>query len=258
MILIENFANLPLKKKLLILFILALGLRFASFFTHPYIHSDSVTYLSINHHDVNGDIQTGLDLHRQLPPAILYYMRIFSSLGIDVEVGYRVTTIFLYSLALLSFFYISRFFISEKAALFASFCYACHPKLIEYSHSILRESISIPFMIFGLSLLLMAFYKDRKNIAAVSGIFITISYMARLEYGVAFVLGLFLFLLAVALKMVGDRKDFKKYLSLSSMVFVTMIPLLLIVNIEMKSYESYWDPFAYRKVKGFVLRTFGE
>ena len=149
MILIEKFTGLPLKKKLFLLFFLALSLRFASYFTHPYIHSDSVTYLSINHHDVNGDIQTGLDLHRQLPPAILYYMRIFSSLGINVEIGYRVTTIFLYSFALISFFYISRFFVSEKAALFASFCYACHPKLIEYSHSILRESISIPFMIFG-------------------------------------------------------------------------------------------------------------
>lgn len=258
MILIEKFTGLPLRKKLILIFFLALTLRFASYYTHPYIHSDSVTYLSINHHDVNGDIQTALDLHRQLPPSILYYMRIFSGLGINVEVGYRVTSIFLYSFALISFFYISRFFISEKTALFASFCYACHPKLIEYSHSILRESISIPFMIFGLSLLLMAFEKNRKNIAAVAGICITISYMARLEYGVAFILGLFLFLFVVALKLVGERKDLIKYLSHSSMIFLTMIPLLLIVNIEMKSYGSFWDPFAYRKVKGFVMRTFGE
>ena len=255
---IELFNSLSISKKLSLLFILALALRFSSYFTHPYIHSDSVTYLSINYHDSIGDIQTGLELHRQLPPAILYFMRGFSNTGIDVELGYRVTGVIFYSLALFSLFYIARFFISENAALFATFCYVCHPKAVDYSHAVLRETIAIPFMLFGLSFLLMSIEKKKYNIAAASGLCIAFSYMARLEYGVAFILGLIVFVLFILIKKNIFTIDRKRYFLSLGILLSSMISLLVIVNIEMKSYDSYWDPFAYRKVKGFVMRTFSE
>ena len=155
--LIDKISELSTAKKLILLFMLALTLRFLSYYTHPYIHSDSVTYLSINYHDSKGELQKGLDLHRQLPPAILYFMRIFSTLGINVEFGYRFVSVLLYSLVIFPLFYIAKQCVSENASLFTVFCYVCHTKAIGYSHAVLRESLAIPFMIFGLALLFFAY-----------------------------------------------------------------------------------------------------
>lgn len=256
--LINKFSDLSTSHKLLLLLLLGLVLRFLSYYTHPYIHSDSVLYLSINYHDSNNELQAGLDLHRQLPPAILYFMRIFSTLGVDVEFGYRFTSVLLYSFALYPLFYIAKSFVSEKAALFTVFCYVCHPKLIGYSHAVLRETISIPFMICGLALFLLSFDQKKLKYSSLAGICISISYMSRLEYGIAFILGLVLFCMLIYLNVIKESEDKKRHYISSIVLILTMIPVLLLVNLDMKRHESYWDPFAYRKVKGFVLRTFSE
>lgn len=256
--LIHKFTGLRTSNKLLLLLLLGLILRFLSYYTHPYIHSDSVTYLSINHHDMNGELQSGLDLHRQLPPAILYFMRVFSYLGIDVEFGYRFTSIILYSFTIFPLFYIAKSFLSEKVALFTVFCYVCHPKLIGYSHAVLRESLSIPFIMLGIALILLSYAKKKLSYSVLAGLFISLSYMSRLEYGIAFILGLILFCSLLFLGLIKEAEPKKKHYLISVTLILTMLPVLFLVNIDMRRHKSNWDPFAYRKVKEFVLRAFRE
>lgn len=251
--LIYKFTDLRTSNKLILLLLLGLILRFLSYYTHPYIHSDSVTYLSINHHDMNGDLQSGLDLYPTLPPAILYFMRLFSNFDIDVEFGYRVSGVILYSFAVIGFFSICRQFLSENASLFASFCYVCHPKLIGYSHGFLRETLAIPCMIFGLALFLKYFEEKKFHYIFLSGLLVSISYMSRIEYGVSLICGIVVFCFFVFLnKKLNSKKD---YLLPCVYLVLSMIPLVLLAYLHMRTYESHWDPIGYQKIKWFLTGT---
>lgn len=248
--LINKFTDLSTTKKLLSLLLLSLILRFLSYYTHPFIHSDSVTYLSINHHDMMGNLQTGLDLYPSFPPAILYFMRFFSLIGVNVELGYRVTGVLLYSFALLGFFSICRHFISENASLFAAFCYVCHPKLIGYSHGVLRETLAIPCMVFGLALFLKYFENKKVTYIFLAGLLVSISYMSRMEYGVSLICGIIVFCFLVIIN--KKLKPKREYLLACTYLVLSMIPLILLAYMHISTYKSHWDPIAYQKIKWFL------
>jgi 4-amino-4-deoxy-L-arabinose transferase-like glycosyltransferase len=253
---INKYSNLSLPQKLFGFFLLALILRFLSYYTNPYLNADSILYLSINFHDMNGQLNEGLKMHSQLPPAMIYFMRVFNFFGINVEIGYRVTSIFFYSFVVFSLFYIAKMMISEKAALFVAFCYAVHPTLIICSHAILRETLSIPFLFFGLSFFLMCLKNKSLLFAILAGVCFAISYMARLEYGIALFGAFTLLLIGQCFKWVKLGEDKRLFWKTTLIALGSMFCLLFIVNIQMKQYDSVWDPFAYRKVKGFFLRAF--
>ena len=167
--LIERLSSLSVKQKLVVIVILGLFLKLLTYWAHPTLHRDSVLYLSINQYAQEGDVDSGLALYPECPPAIYYSLRFVSLFG-NAEIGYRFLSILLYSLTVIPFYHIAfNLTNSQRASLFGALAISIHPKIIDYSHCVLRESISFPFLIFGLFFLVLA-YKENIYWSIAAGI----------------------------------------------------------------------------------------
>lgn len=251
-----GFLDGTVKSKLLAILSLALFLRVCSFFAHPYLQKDSILYLSINHHIVNGNIDKGLELYTLYPPSLLYTLKLIYFTGVPVDIGFRVLSIFLSVLMIIPFFYIARSFLSEKGSLLAAFLLAIHPKVIEYSHTILRESIAYPCIICGVAFMCYAINNKKRSLAILAGLAFAIAYMARVEYGFCVVAALFLFVLADIYQAKRDKREIDWHKATISIICLfAMVPLLVLAWLDLRYTISAWDPLSLNKFLPYIQRV---
>jgi asparagine N-glycosylation enzyme membrane subunit Stt3 len=252
----DKLSNLSLKQKLLIIVGIGFVIKVLTFWTHPTLHRDSVLYMSINYHVINGDVNKGLALYPECPPALLYSLKWMSAFG-NPEFCFRCMSLVLYTLVVVPFYFIVRHFTNQRAALLAAFIISVHPKIIDYSHCVLRESISFPFIVFGVFFTVYSYQNKKLWPATLAGLCFSICYMARIEYGLAVFMGIATYLMYLTYQKMFSKEWDLLALKIMSIISVSILPLLFLADWSLKGTVSIWDPWAYHKLEGF-FRMFGD
>ncbi|MCM8536371.1 MAG: glycosyltransferase family 39 protein [Lentisphaeraceae bacterium] len=250
---VYNLACQKFRSKLCLILLLATILRISSFLTHPYIKKDSILYLSINHHIVNGNIDTGVDLYHLYPPSMYYLMKWIYLSGLPVELGFRCLAISLSIFMLVPFYLTTRSFVSERSSIFATFLLAIHPKVIEYSHAILRDSIAYPSLVFGVAFICYAIKKNSFFWAALGGVLFAITHMARIEYGLSVIAALLMFVFVDVLRAKKEKIEIDLHTVLTVLISLSsMIIILVIVWFDLDGMALRWDPLSFSKIEPYL------
>lgn len=79
--------------------------------------------------------------------------------------------------------------------------------------------------------------------------------MSRLEFGIALLMAMAVYFIATLcnkkIDFINKKECFFSYLY----VLLAMSGLLFAAYLDMKKYNSDWDPLAFNKVSGFITRT---
>jgi 4-amino-4-deoxy-L-arabinose transferase-like glycosyltransferase len=182
----QNSEMLPRARLYFALILLfGLALRLFDLIQAPAIEMDGVAYARIADHFLRGAFGQGL--HDVFSPFYPFFIGLAYFLVHDLEVAGRcVSLIFGMLLICLCYPFFKRM-LGEKKALYGAFFVAIHPYLVQYSASVLSESLAT-FLFVATVLLFYKGFVERKSIPlAFSGFLIALTYLTRPEYIVYYV-----------------------------------------------------------------------
>lgn len=171
--------------QLALILLFGLALRLFDLVQASAIEMDGVAYARIADHFVRGAFGQGL--HDVFSPFYPVFIGLAYFLIPDLELAGRcVSLLFGMLLICLCYLFFKRM-LGEKKALYGAFFVAIHPYLVQYSASVLSESLAT-FLFAATVFLFHKGWVERKSVPlAFSGFLIALTYLTRPEYIVYYV-----------------------------------------------------------------------
>ncbi len=168
-----------------LILLLGLALRLFDLVQAPAIEMDGVAYARIADHFLHGALGQGL--HDVFSP----FYPVFIGLGYffvhDLEVAGRFASLFFGMLLICLCYPFFKRMLGEKKALYGAFFVAIHPYLVQYSASVLSESLATFLFVTTVFLFYKGFVEKKSIPLAFSGFLIALTYLTRPEYIIYYV-----------------------------------------------------------------------
>ncbi len=232
---------------LLLIIVLALGLRVARACIDTGIDKDSVIYLWMAKEAASGNIEGAVSLNQRMPPLYIGLMALGEYAGIGAFNTGIAVSIIAGTLLLIPVFWLGKKLISERIGLYAALLVAIHPYLLRLSAEIMRDSLFYLLLITAVAFAVKAAEKGVLWWIA-PGIFTGLATMTRTE-------GIEIIFAAIIWFLVGVYFAFKErnvkfiirrtFLSVSLLVcsfIVVTVPIQLLLG----GSQSLWGPVDYR------------
>jgi len=183
---LETFFNYILNRRwltILIIFILALCLRSTVTLLTDRVAKDAVLYVYMARDIADGNLDKAFNRNRRMPPLYLFGMAAVTKLGISVENGGKLISIFSGALLVIVVYLIAEMIFSSRLAALASFLVAVNPNLIKISAKVMRDSLYLFLLFLSLYLLIKALRNEKWNIFFWGGIgvFLSLAVAVRTE-----------------------------------------------------------------------------
>ena len=180
--------SITTSKLLLILFLLALGLRLLVGFQTLVVARDGVFYLDLAHRFQQGDYGSLLASSKPLYPIIVAAL---AELIGNLEWTGKLVSAFFGALTIFPLFFIGRRLFGEKAAYLATLLYMFHPKLLKLSGETITDTTYIFFLMAVAWQAFEAISQGRRTNFILAGLLATGVFLTRFEgMGMALLVGL--------------------------------------------------------------------
>lgn len=180
--------SITTSKLLLILFLLALGLRLLVGFQTLVVARDGVFYLDLAHRFQQGDYGSLLASLKPLYPIIVAAL---AELIGNLEWTGKLVSAFFGALTIFPLFFIGRRLFGEKVACLATLLYMFHPKLLKLSGETITDTTYIFFLMAAVWQAFEAISQGRRTNFILAGLLATGVFLTRFEgMGMALLAGL--------------------------------------------------------------------
>lgn len=225
------------------------------FVTYP----DSTLYLSFAKSIQNGRFFFGFagGNNTILPPLYPLTAAFFSLFSGRIETSAILVSALAGALLIIPVFYIAKTVYNEKAAWVSSAFVFFNPILINWSKSMLTESLFITLFISGIAICLYGIEKRKLLFILISGGFIGLAYMTRvIGLVVVPVLGLWLLIYFIWVRRPADNTSGMKLKDAYLPVIVFSLGFIIVTGfylIKLHSFYGYWTVAgSYGSIKGTI------
>ena len=166
---------------LLLILLLGFSLRLARCYLVDNFDEDGVSYIRMGQYFAQGEIKKAIEIRPEIPLLYTYLVGVGTEAGFSAEYSGKYINFIAGLFIILALFLIARNVFNDKIALTAAFLGAVHPDFIEESTGIMRESLALCFMMFGLYFAMSAIKKFSWIKWCVAGLFTGLCALTRPE-----------------------------------------------------------------------------
>ena len=115
-----------------------------------WIERDPVAYIKMSKYIAQGKVEKAIEIRPELPPLYITLMAALGKIGLTAEHAGILISLISGTLIILAIFLIASMVFNDKIALLSAFIASLQTELVHNSTFILRESLAVCLMLFGL------------------------------------------------------------------------------------------------------------
>lgn len=197
--------RISVKRQLVGIFLFSLLIRIPLILFPEVIHNDGTVYISHAKRILSGDWSIGSGLTHPFYPLLIALAHYIFPNGELAGIG---VSVFLGSLLIIPLFYLASTLFNKKVGFYSVFFASVHPFLYIYSGSVLTESTFYFLLVSSVLFGWKAFEKGRFQDILSFSLFVSLSYLTRIE-GIGFLILFVLWVLFVS-PPIGERSWVKR------------------------------------------------
>lgn len=187
-------------RSLLILFVLAFGVRLYLAFHTYVIANDGVLYVKVAQLISQGRVGEAMGLH--FPSLFPFLLALFQRIFLDWEFSGQMVSVFFGSLAIIPFYFLVKDFFNKDVALLSSILFSFHPYLVRFSAEVIKEPSFWFFSLVAIWSGWKAIHRKKIWLFVLTSLLGIGSFLSRTE-------GIFLLPIIVAWIFFGDTQSLK-------------------------------------------------